>query len=373
MSGIWRPPPVMIATPIGRREISSAIAVVRPSTLAMIAFRSFGFVTFRMICVLHWLRTFLSTFAARCVMTTSPRPNFRPSEASVRNTFDDAAWPTCGQKLWDSSTTSIIGGIRPTFRSSNIAVARRLTTSSWMSGGTPFRLMIVVLLLITSSSMRVPSFAKISTSLRYSSSSISDAFCGSSSRSRTRMMSRIENHARHVVLHQFLDQDAGDVRLAAAGLRQDRHVLLDHRVDVQIDRHIMAGEEADVGAVFLVLFEPNHLLNRGCLGLIDRLARTKRGARDLQETAIVTIADYADLGRDPLLDVNGITVPKQLGAVERQIGLPLDFVDAAEDLAASLMGHLDELVAFDRLDDGATERRRAYIAVDHAYKSVAMV
>src|SRR2546428_4130035 len=94
MSGIWSPPPVMIATPIGRREISSAIAVVSPSTLAMIAFRSFGFVTFRMICVLHWLRTFLSTFAARCVMTTSPRPNLRPSEARVRNTFDDAAWPT---------------------------------------------------------------------------------------------------------------------------------------------------------------------------------------------------------------------------------------------------------------------------------------
>jgi len=34
---------------------------------------------------------------------------------------------------------------------------------------------------------------------------------------------------------------------------------------------------------------------------------------------------------------------------------------------------LDELVAFDRLDDGAAERRRAYIAVDYAYKSVAMV
>src|SRR2546426_577388 len=78
----------------GRREISSAIAVVRPSTLAMIAFRSFGFVTFRMICVLHWLRTFLSTLAARCVITTSPRPNLRPSEASVRNTFEEAAWPT---------------------------------------------------------------------------------------------------------------------------------------------------------------------------------------------------------------------------------------------------------------------------------------
>src|SRR5439155_15686437 len=66
----------------------------RPSTLAMIAFRSFGFVTFRMICVLHWLRTFLSTLAARCVITTSPRPNLRPSEASVRNTFEEAAWPT---------------------------------------------------------------------------------------------------------------------------------------------------------------------------------------------------------------------------------------------------------------------------------------
>src|SRR6059058_5250483 len=111
-------------------EISSAIDVVRPSTLAMIAFRSFGFVTFRITCVLHWLSTFLSTFAARCVMMTSPRPNLRPSEASVRNTFDDATWPTWGQKLWASSTTSIIGGIRPTFRNSNIAVARRFTTSS---------------------------------------------------------------------------------------------------------------------------------------------------------------------------------------------------------------------------------------------------
>src|SRR5712691_3117165 len=151
----------MIATPIGRREISSAIAVVRPSTLAMIAFRSFGFVTFRMIWVLHWLSTFLSTFAARCVITTSPRPNLRPSEASVRKIFEEATWPTWGQKLCDSSTTSIIGGIRPTFRSSNMAVARRFTTSSWMSGGTPFKLMIVVLPLRTSSSIRVPSFAKI--------------------------------------------------------------------------------------------------------------------------------------------------------------------------------------------------------------------
>src|SRR2546426_657968 len=136
---------------------------------------------------------------------------------------------------------------------------------------------------------------------------------------------------------------------------------------------VVAGEEADVRPVLLVLLETNHLLNRGRLGFVDGLTRTKRGARDLEEPAIVPIADHADLGRHPLLDVDRIPVPEQLGAVERQIGLPLNFVDAAEDLSARLVGHLDELVAFDRLDDGAAERRRAYIAVDYAYKAVAMV
>src|SRR5438309_1200521 len=156
-------------------------------------------------------------------MIARPNPNLRPSEAKVRNTFDDATCPTCGQKLWASSTTSIMGGIRPSFRNSNIAVARRFTTSSWMSGGTPFRLMIVVFPLITSSSIRVPSLAKISTSLRYSSSSIKD-------------------NARHAVFHPLLITDARDVRFPASRFGQDRYMLLDHRVDVQIDGHLMTRQ-----------------------------------------------------------------------------------------------------------------------------------
>src|SRR5213080_5272921 len=94
---------------------------------------------------------------------------------------------------------------------------------------------------------------------------------------------RIEDHARHPVFHQLLDQHAGDVGLAASRFRQNRHVLLDHRVDVEVHRHIVAREETDVRAVLLVLLKPDHLLNRGGLGLVHGLARPKRGARDLQE------------------------------------------------------------------------------------------
>ena len=52
-SGIMIPPPVIIAVPMGRRWISSIIPVVSPSTEAVMAFRSLGFVTFKMIWVLH--------------------------------------------------------------------------------------------------------------------------------------------------------------------------------------------------------------------------------------------------------------------------------------------------------------------------------
>src|SRR5438034_10382173 len=184
---------------------------------------------------------------------------------------------------------------------------------------------------------------------------------------------RIEDHARHPVFHQLLDQHAGDVGLAASRFRQNRHVLLDHRVDVEVHRHIVAREETDVRAVLLVLLKPDHLLNRGGLGLVHGLARPKRGARDLQEAAIISVADYADLGRDPLFDVNRIPIPKQLYSVERHVDLPFDFVDAAQDLTARLVGDLDELISFDRIDDGTAESRRPDITINDADKSVAMV
>jgi len=62
-----------------------------------------------------------------------------------------------------------------------------------------------------------------------------------------------------------------------------------------------------------------------------------------------------------------------LCAVERQVGLPFDFVDAAQDLTARLVGDLDELISFDRIDDGTAESRRPDITINDADKSVAMV
>ena len=93
----------------------------------------------------------------------------------------------------------------------------------------------------------------------------------------------------------------------------------------------------------------------------------------MQQPPIVAIPDHADLGRDPFLDIDGIAIPELLGAVERQVRLPLDLIDPAQHLATGLVGHLDELVPFDRLHDRAAERRRAYVAVDDANKSVAVV
>ena len=55
-------------------------------------------------------------------------------------------------------------------------------------------------------------------------------------------------------------------------------------------------------------------------------------------------------------------------AVERQVGLPFDFVDAAQDLTARLVGDLDELISFDRIDDGTAESRRPDITINDADK-----
>ena len=184
---------------------------------------------------------------------------------------------------------------------------------------------------------------------------------------------RIKDHARHVVFHQLLDEDARDVRFPASRFGQDRYVLLDHRVDVQIDGHLMTRQEADVGAVFLVLRQADHLFDRRGLGAVDRLSGAKRGPRNLEKTPIVTISNHADLGGHPLLHVDGIAVSEELRTVQGEIRLPFDLVDPAKDHAAHLVLNLHELVPFHGLRDGTAERGRADVAVDHADKTVAMV
>src|SRR6266540_3284629 len=166
---------------------------------------------------------------------------------------------------------------------------------------------------------------------------------------------RVDDHAGHMVFHELFDEDARDVRLPAARLREDRNVLLYHGVDVEEDGHVVACQEPDVGAVFPVLVEADDLLDRGGLRLADGLAGAERGARDLEQSAVVAVPDHADLGRHALLDVDRVAVAHLLGAVQRQIRLPLNLIDSAEDDATGLVLDLDELVALDRIDDGTTE------------------
>ena len=114
-------------------------------------------------------------------------------------------------------------------------------------------------------------------------------------------------------------------------------------------------------------------MDRCGLRLAHGLAGAERGPRDLEEPAVVAVPDHADLGRHALLDVDRIAVAHLLRAVQRQVRLPLNLIDSAEDDAARLVLDLDELVALDRIDDGTTERGRANIAVDDADKSVAVM
>src|SRR6266571_2785103 len=154
---------------------------------------------------------------------------------------------------------------------------------------------------------------------------------------------------------------------------EDRNVLLHHGVDVEEDGHVVAGQQPDVGAMFPVLVEADDLLDRGGLRLADGLAGAEWGARDLEQSAVVAVPDHADLGRHALLDVDRIAIAHLLRAVQRQVRLPLNLIDSAEDDAARLVLDLDELVALDRIYDRTTERRRAHIAVDDADKSVAVM
>ena len=182
-------PPMISATPIGSRWISSSMPACSPSTEDDMAFRSLGLVTLSIIWVLHWDSTFLSILAALWEIMVSPRPNLRPSAAMVRNILEQEVVPCWGQKLCASSAMIIIGGILPSFLSSNMAVARRVTISSWMSGGVPFRLMMVVFPWVMSSSILVPCGAKMLTSFRYASSAISVWLLASSSDSSMPIMS----------------------------------------------------------------------------------------------------------------------------------------------------------------------------------------
>ena len=93
-------------------------------------------------------------------------------------------------------------------------------------------------------------------------------------------------------------------------------MLLDHRVDVEEHGHVVARQQSDVGAVFPVLGEADDLLDRSGLRLAHGLAGAERGARDLEEPAVVTVPDHADLGRHALLDVDRVAVAHLLRAVQ---------------------------------------------------------
>jgi len=67
--------------------------VVRPSTELMMALRSLGLVTLRMILVLHWEIMFLSTLAGRWLTMQRPIPNFLPSDATVLSMLEETALP----------------------------------------------------------------------------------------------------------------------------------------------------------------------------------------------------------------------------------------------------------------------------------------
>src|SRR3990172_359634 len=305
--GICTPPPTTIATPIGSRWISSAMAAVKPSTLAVIAFRSFGFVTFRINCVLHWLSTFLSTLAARCVTITSPSPNWRPSDAIVRKIFEEFTAPTCGQKLCASSTTSIIGGIRFTFRSSNSAVQIRFTIRSLISLRVPLQHSddvrdAVVLRRRAEQVERLPQLREVCPHLSAGGRKAQDVpgvqvrqrepqrlrarvhlrlrgeldylpvvrvrpdpepFHGvrllPSLRERRVLPVGVEDDRRDAVFHELFHEDADRVRLPAAGLRDHGDVLLHHAVDVEEDRDVVAAEHPHVRPVLLVVLQPDDL------------------------------------------------------------------------------------------------------------------
>src|SRR5947208_13563136 len=70
------------------------------------------------------------------------------------------------------------------------------------------------------SSIRVPSFAKISTSLRYSSSSMSEAFCGSSSRSEEHT-SELQS-PDHLVCRLLLEKKKPQIPEHARRMQQGR-------------------------------------------------------------------------------------------------------------------------------------------------------
>src|SRR5256886_7543933 len=139
-----------------------------------------------------------------------------------------------------------------------------------------------------------------------------------------------------MMFHEFLDEDACDVGFPAARLGEDRYMLLDHRIDVEIDRHLMTRQEADVGSVFLVLRQPDHLLDCPSLCPVDRLSCAERGPGNLEKAPVVAVADHADLCGHSLLKVDPITDSEKLRSRQREIRHPLHLLHTPDHDTATI-------------------------------------
>src|SRR3989338_1617806 len=85
--------PVTNAVPIGKFLISFSVSEVIDSTEFEIDFKSFGFVIFRIICVVAWEMQDLSTRDGLWEMMQRPNQNFLPSDEICLNIAEDFASP----------------------------------------------------------------------------------------------------------------------------------------------------------------------------------------------------------------------------------------------------------------------------------------
>jgi len=177
----------------------------------------------------------------------------------------------------------------------------------------------------------------------------------------------VEHHDGDVVLHQLLYQVAAHERLPPAGLGQDADVLLHHGVDVHLHPDVMAEQQAEVSSRGGVLLQPYDLLDQLVPGPEDGQAGLERCPRDLQEPALITVADHVDQCGYLLMYEHVLTLGDHLRPVQGQVGLPLHVHDLPQNPSCGLVLGLDVLHLLDPAGDAEVEAGGPHVPVDYSH------
>ena len=178
---------------------------------------------------------------------------------------------------------------------------------------------------------------------------------------------RIDDDARHAMAQELLDEDAEQVALPAARLREDAHVALDELVDVELDAQRVVAEQTDVGPAVRVVLQAEDLGDERFLRPIHERPRPERDRRDLHDPLAVAVADDAGDPEEVLVDRGLLGRTEVAGVLEIEVALPLEIVELAEDLPVVLVLHGEVVAALDGGRERELELPEPDVAEDAAY------